>query len=48
MPIPFAAPSEDAEFALNCCVTVKEDYNVYRKGDVIAECQIELTDYKPF
>lgn len=45
MPIPFTAPSEDAEFALNCYVTVKEDYNVYSKGDVIAECQIELTDY---
>ena len=46
MPIPFEIEGE-GEYVINCYAVVKEDYDVYKKGDVIAECQINLTGYVP-
>ncbi|MCM1306767.1 MAG: DUF4981 domain-containing protein [Bacteroides sp.] len=46
MPIPFEIEGE-GEYAINCYAVVKEDFDVYKKGDVIAECQIDLTGYVP-
>lgn len=43
--MPFETPAGEGEYAVNCYAFVKESDGVYSAGDVVAECQIELTGY---
>ena len=45
MDLPLSLEEDGTELLLNCYAVVKEDFNVFKKGDVIAECQLELTGF---
>lgn len=45
MPLPFILPDK-GEICLNCYAVVKDSFDVFKKGDVIAEEQIDFTGYK--
>lgn len=45
MPLPFEINAQGKEVALNCYAVVKEDWDVFKKGEAVAECQIDFTGY---
>ncbi len=47
LPIAIEIPKTDGEVLLNCYAYVKKDSDVFKKGDVIAEAQLDYTGYIP-
>lgn len=47
MALPIEISTDCGEVSLNCYAVVKEDFDVFKKDDVIAEAQIDFTGYVP-
>ena len=45
MPLPFILPDK-GEICINCYAVVKDEFDVFKAGDVVAEEQIDFTGYK--